>query len=185
MTLRRELIIIVCSIVSFVCLTKAGFLTIQRFLIVPSSYSLQAQAKSNDNRMTLPDNHVPVKIVIPSHQIELPIVPSSLLNGDWQVTDKGVSLLSNDPSKASQQGFIMYGHNWPALLGRLQKAQIGEAIILSYENDAPETYKIESVFKVSPNQLDVLQLAKPNTLLLYTCTGFLDNQRLVVLATKS
>jgi len=186
MSLQRELLIIACAIISFACLTKAGFLTIERFLIVPSTQPLIAQAKTVDNLDAAEtSSHLPSKIVIPSHQIELPIVPSSLLNGDWQVTDKGVSLLNANPQTATDEGLIMYGHNWPSLLGRLQKAHIGEAIIIAYPNDRPTIYTIESIFKVAPDQLNVLDLAKPNTLLLYTCTGFLDNQRLVVLATKN
>lgn|GEM_PF-2241149 len=122
----------------------------------------------------------PIQLQIPNHQIDLPVIPSSIINGEWQVTTKGVSLLSSNID-STNRGLILFGHDWPILLGQMRQAKIGETFFLEYRDGSQEKYLITSVFSVTPNQLDVLDLAKQHTVLIYTCSGFMDNTRFVVL----
>ncbi|HZZ98688.1 MAG TPA: sortase [Candidatus Saccharimonadia bacterium] len=184
MTLRRELITITCIFLSVVFAFKAGFLTIQHFLVVPSEFSVHALEEQQyaDASITHPRAQLPSRLILPDERIDLPIFQSAILNGEWQLSTKGVSILSTTTHATRQEGYILYGHNWPVLLGNVSKAKIGEPLLLEYPDGSSEQYKIESVFRVSPKSVDVLDLAKSQTVLLYTCTGFLDTERLVVLA---
>jgi sortase (surface protein transpeptidase) len=64
----------------------------------------------------------------------------------------------------------------------MRKVKVGEQLSLNYPDGESKKYVVTSVFRVDADQLSILDLAKPDTLVLYTCVGFLDSQRLVVLA---
>ncbi len=185
MSLQRQLLTILFSLLSAFFLFKAGFLTIQHFVIVTNATPFYAYAKTDSQNVkteaSASSEVIPNRLIISDHQINLPISKSSVENGEWQVSTQGVSLMS--PANPSiEQGFVLFGHDWPVLLGRIRQAKIGQQIELQYNNGKQETYRIESIFSISPTQLDILKLAKPKTILIYTCSGFLDSKRFVVLA---
>ncbi len=153
-------------------------------MILPSTQPLYAYADSNSAKKTETaiQTDTPATLDIPDHQIHLAIVPSSIVNGEWQVTTQGVSMLTPSPSDPVKKGPILFGHDWPVLLGRMRQAVIGQKITLTYGDGKVKTYLITSIFKVAPNHVDILSMAKPDTLLIYTCDGVLDSQRFVVLA---
>jgi hypothetical protein len=176
MSLERQLLIIFMCFLSFLTVTQATFMTLQRVLIRPSQHPALVK-----NRV-LTDLNQPVAVTIPHKPESLHVVPSLIQNGEWSVSDQGVSLLKNPAG--GPQGHILYGHNWNSVLGQLQQAQIGEEISLTYQNGTEEVFVINSIFTVSSDRLDVLELAQPQKLLMYTCAGFLDTKRLVVLASR-
>lgn len=175
MSLQRQLLVILLALISGVSLIRAGFLTVQRFLTKPSYHPLLAEIQQ---KPTLPS-----ALKLPHQPATLPIIPTTVLNGVWSLSGDGVSLLEEN-SGQNDTGYIMYGHNWQSLLGSLNQTQIGETITLTYPTGKTETYIVHSKFSVPANRLDVLGLANAQTLLIYTCSGFLDTQRLVVLAQR-
>lgn len=182
MTLERQLISMICFLTAVVCFLSGTFLTIRRFLIIPSQHPALAYSENAVLDNSTQTVSVPLSISLPS-QKTLSIFPTRLHNNDWQVTAQGVSLLVPSEGLQPDQGLIMYGHNWPSILAELHDSNFGDQLTVAYGNHS-ETYTISSSFTVTPERLDILQLAKPNTLLIYTCTGFLDRERLVVLADK-
>lgn len=175
MSLQRQLLTILFFFLSGFFLFKAGFLTIQHFVVVPSSQPLYAYAQEN---VTSP---LPSQLIIPDRHINLPILPSTQLNGEWQVTTQGVSLITPE-QRGDTHGYVIYGHDWPVLLGKMRQASIGQHVTLKYGNGQEQTYKITSIFKVAPTHSEILKMAKEDTLVIYTCDGFMDSQRLVVIA---
>lgn len=124
---------------------------------------------------------LPVRLVIPDLRIDVPIVPGRFINREWQLSDQAVSLLS-DPTWPSGHGYVFYGHNWNSLFGNLHQAVPGQKLTLIYNDGTIQHYLIDSSFTVSPEQLEVLNYATADHVLLYTCSGWLDLQRLVVIA---
>jgi len=179
MSPTRRNLIAVCLLFSFASLAFSGFLLLRRFAIVPFDARFMPQAQAE----VLPRETLPTQLVLPDQRIDLPIIPAQIQNQEWQLSNHGISLLQTS-LPASSSGLIMYGHNWRSLLSGLNNVKIGEKINLIYPDGNVAQYTIQSILVVEPNRLDVLNLATPNTLLLYTCTGFLDSERLVVLATK-
>jgi hypothetical protein len=175
--LRRNLIA-VCLLVSFASAAAAGFFLLRRYSGIPLDPHLVPPAQAEEMNQILP-----VQLVIPDQRIDVSITPAQLHNREWQLSNHGVSLLQHGAPR-KDAGLIIYGHNWRSLLGNLQQAKIGGKINLIYGDGNVEQYTVQSMLTVSPDRLDVLDLAKPDTLLIYTCTGFLDGQRLVVLAHK-
>lgn len=179
MSLIRRNLIAVCLLISFGSLTFSGFLLLRRFSASPIDAHLTPQVQAEAEKETLP-----IQFVMPDQRIDLTVIPAQIQNQEWQLSNQGVSLLQTSIPSNESNGLIMYGHNWRSLLGNLHKAKIGQKINLIYADGNVAQYTIQSMVTVSPSRLDVLNLAKADTLLVYTCTGFLDSERLVVLAHK-
>jgi len=77
---------------------------------------------------------------------------------------------------------IFYGHNWTSLLGNLVNAKPGQEISIAFGSGEIERFKISYVQVVKPSQTDILNQTNDRRITLYTCTGFLDSKRLVVVA---
>ena len=77
---------------------------------------------------------------------------------------------------------ILYGHNWNSLLGDLENAKPGYTVEIIYKNSVKRYFRISYIAIVNPNQIHVLNQTNDARLTIYTCTGFLDQKRLVVTA---
>ncbi len=174
MSAQRSLLLSTFSLLSVTSLLITGFLLVQRFVILPAPFVPTVAAAQ------MPTGS-PTQISIPSQHIQLSLFPAIVVDNHWPTTTQGVSLEVN-PSQDKNNSYIMYGHNWPSLLGNLHKVEVGDVLLLHYEEGQEKQFRIEKMLIIAPTQLEVLQEAKENTVLLYTCTGFLDRLRLVVVA---
>lgn len=123
----------------------------------------------------------PTRIEISALSLSLPIYPSAIVDGKWQTTSQGVSYLSSSSLPGEVGNTIMYGHNWPNLLGGLGKVKPGDTIDI-YLGDKQLTYRVEYVATVSSADSVIKEDSTDARLTLYTCTGWLDSKRLVVSA---
>lgn len=179
MGLLRQLLTVLCGTLCVLCFLATTFLTARRFLIIPGTHPLLTQTAT-----TSPSQVIAESLLLPTNDQPLPLVLTTALNNDWQVSSQGVSWLQLG-DRAQQRGKILYGHNWPNLLGKLAQTEIGQTIQVRYSDHTQEAYEIQSQFTVSASRLDVLELAKdPDILLIYTCSGWLDRERLVVIARR-
>ncbi|MFZ1549755.1 MAG: sortase [Microgenomates group bacterium] len=127
--------------------------------------------------------YLPRIIRIPSLHKTLPIIPATINDGKWTLTDKGISYLTSSKIPGEEGNGIMYGHNWESLLGGLEKIKPGSKIEIEYTNGMKRTFIVQVTANVSPDQTNVLKQSHDKRLTLYTCSGFLDTQRFVVVAT--
>lgn len=127
----------------------------------------------------------PVSIEIPAVSIKTAIIPSNLNNKQWETTKDGVSYLLSSPIPGTTGNSILYGHNWPTILGKLEQVKTGQTITITNSNGVRNTFLVESIAIVTPDQIHVLAASNDVRITLYTCTGFLDSKRLVVTAVSS
>ena len=139
-------------------------------------------SRTNNQKVINNDKNQPKGIIIKDLQISLPLIPSKFENGIWESTNKGVSYLLSSPIPGEKGNSILYGHNWPNLLGNLTKAKKGQIISIKFENGRQTDFFIENIIVVAPDQTQILSPSANPKLTLYTCTGFLDNKRFVVTA---
>lgn len=125
---------------------------------------------------------MPKAILIPSIKSALPIIPSIVTNGHWGTTDKGVSYLTSSPIPGEAGNSIMYGHNWTSILGHLSLVKPGDMVIVLMSDGKKKEFKVEYTATVSPNQTYIIDTTKDARLTIYTCIGFLDSKRFVVVA---
>jgi len=128
--------------------------------------------------------NVPVSISIPALGISLPVYPATIEKGKWQDTKNGVSYLTSSAVPGEAGNTILYGHNWPALLGNLRKIKPGDKILVTLFEKKMQVYTVKYITVVTPDQTHILDATLDKRLTLYTCTGFLDSKRFVVTATK-
>ena len=144
------------KLLSLLAFLAAGFLIWQRYQPLP----LPSVALAKEG---------PTTISIPSLNITLPVLSEPL-------TPKGVTF------EPHGNNLVFYGHNWPNILGRLKEVKPGQTINLTYSANLTKTFVIDTVKIVGPNDTSILQAKDNEVLTIYTCTGFLDTKRLVVVA---
>lgn len=124
----------------------------------------------------------PTYLVIEELNIRLPIYPATIRQGKWEATTKGVSYLSKSAIPGEVGNAVLYGHNWKNLLGNLKKAKPNQEIEIVFADGSKRNFKIEHTQTVTPNQTSILAPTTDSRITLYTCTGFLDSKRYVVIA---
>jgi len=143
-----------------------------------------AFAKSDISLATSVENKtfLPKHIHIPSINIDLPIYISEIKNNEWEVTDKGVSYLKTSVIPGEIGNSILYGHNWSNLLGNLTKIKTGEVIEITFEDNTKKEFIVNLIQEVKPDDVSILNSTNDKRITIYTCTGFLDTKRFVVVA---
>lgn len=139
----------------------------------------QIEKTSLDNKTTIVQ---PTRVIIKDLAIDLPIYPAKIEDDIWETTYEGASYLVTSPIPGETGNSILYGHNWTSLFGNLIHAKPGEMIEIVYRDGSKKKFIIDSTQIVSPTQSDILAKSNDKRITLYTCTGFLDSKRFVVVA---
>lgn len=124
----------------------------------------------------------PITVIIRELNIQLPVYPTSLENEDWLTTSKGISYLVDSAIPGEKGNSIFYGHNWPNLLGALAQAEKGQEIKVLLANGESRRFVITKINLITPDQTHILSSTSEPLLTIYTCTGFLDQKRLMITA---
>lgn len=117
------------------------------------------------------------RISIPSLNIDLPVEEREILDDkNWPLNSEGLIKVKDKN--------IYYGHNWPRILGKLQDIKINDEIYLS-DTEYKNTYQVLYIEEVSPDNSEIFNLlSNSDMVMIYTCSGFLDLKRFVVIAKK-
>lgn len=125
---------------------------------------------------------VPTRITIKALNIDAPIKSVTKEGNKWPVIDNGVSYLANSPIPGNEGNSVLYAHNWKNLFGNLVQTKPGEEVIITFTDGSKKTFVITGTSIVSPNDSSILAPSKDKRITLYTCHGFLDKDRFVVVA---
>lgn len=136
-----------------------------------------ATAKTEDKQST------PKQIMIDDLNIELPLIRAKVEGDKWETTHNGASYLSSSPIPGNTGNSIVYGHNWTRLFGNLVYAKPGQAIKIAFDDGSVRRFVIKETSTVLPTASNILDSSTDKRITLYTCTGFLDSKRFVVVAT--
>ncbi len=166
-------------LVGFISLIIFGYLMFQRYN--PQNLAFDV-SDVNATQKKDASSLMPIGIKIDSLNLSLSIIPAEMKNNQWEATSKGVSYLSSSVIPGEKGNSILYGHNWPNLLGNLKKIKPGDKISIIYNDNSKSDFEVEIISRVSPSEGSILENSNDNRITLYTCDGFLDSQRLVVVA---
>lgn len=161
------------------CLFLAAFLIWQRN--TPRRLSFRVDSL-HTQQTSVVSSKIPRTLIIKDLGIELPVIGAKLENGRWEATGDGVSYLVSSAVPGEVGNSILYGHNWPNLLGKLPKAKPGQDIYVVFDDGTTKRFVIEYTSVVTPDQTHILGPSRDARLTIYTCTGFLDTKRFVVTA---
>jgi len=128
------------------------------------------------------EGDLPEKVLISKIKLDLLVSPVKVVDNQWIISEKGVSYLLGSGIPGREGNVVIYGHNKSHLFGPIRWLEIGEEIKLISQRGDEYIYSIVETKIVSPETVEVLAPTKDAILTLYTCTGFLDRERFVVIA---
>lgn len=157
-------------------LLAAGYLTWQRY--TPTRLAFDAMVLPAAQASQL----VPTSLEIEDLALALPIESRQMSGKQWPVSDRGVVYLSNTPAPGEAGNSIIYGHNWPNILGRLTRIKPGSVISIGFSDGQRRQFVVKYTQEVTPDHTHILAPTDDSRITLYTCTGFFDQKRFVVTA---
>ena len=126
----------------------------------------------------------PAKLYIPKLTKILYISNGQVVGDRWAISETGVSYLITSTLPGQIGNSVIYGHNRKDILGDLPEVQNGDAIYVVLDNGDFTKYQIFETKVIEPSQVEILSQSTDSRLTIYTCSGFLDQARFVVIAKK-
>jgi len=141
-----------------------------------------ARSQVSINELQHPNNvPYPVQITVPG-KIQSAIETMPLVNNKWGVSNTKTAFLQQSARPGENGNIIVYGHNRASILGNLNQVHVNDVITVTTSDGSLHSYKVIKRAVTSPTQVELLQPTTMEVLTVYTCTGFLDSQRLIVQA---
>jgi len=116
--------------------------------------------------------------------VNIKIKESNIQNGVWQIFSDAASHLESSARIGEGGNIIIYGHNKNEVLGPIRWAKEGEKIELVDATGKEYYYEVVKVEIVDPSNLTYILPTNEETLTVYTCIGFMDSERLILVAKK-
>jgi LPXTG-site transpeptidase (sortase) family protein len=122
----------------------------------------------------------PVRLIIPFIDVDLPIYSVTVNVNEWPTTTRGVLYVSGSAIPGQTGNAIFYGHNFQSIFGNLPKIKTGMKINVIMNNGLIHTFTVSYTQIVRPNQIEILSQTSDKRITLYTCIGWFDEKRFVV-----
>lgn len=144
---------------------------------------VDAAAFEKSNTSEINDTKVPIRIIIPKISIDLPVKTAKIIAGYWQVFEDTAAWgeESGYPGKPGNQ--VIFAHAKKGLFLPLRNIAVGDKVYVITDSDW-YTYEVKEINSVYPNQKEVVAPTTDETLTIYTCSGFEDSKRLIVIAKR-
>jgi LPXTG-site transpeptidase (sortase) family protein len=123
-------------------------------------------------------NTFPTTITFDEHMYS--IEKGTFKYGLWPLSDSNPTYLETSGSPGHPGNIIIYGHNTSKIFHSLHSLKEGSVVKITDNKNLIYSYQIDSVKKVFPQEVDILQQGSEERLTLFTCTGLFDSMRLVV-----
>lgn len=124
----------------------------------------------------------PVRLIITSVKIDLPVTEGSIVDGVWQTTQNGVTHLSISANPGENGNIVIYGHNLRVIFGPLPYVSVGATVKVVTKDETEYFYKVFSKKTVKADDISIAFATPSEVLTLYTCDGPLDSTRFVLQA---
>lgn len=154
-----------------------AFASLKYFVNTPAQKPQQQVAVSQDLRISKPS-----RLYVPKISKTLDVFDGQVVENRWSIASSGVSYLTSSAVPGAQGNSVLYGHNTRDILGNLPAVKNGDAIYVVMDNADIYKYEVSETKEVKPNQVEILNQTEDSTLTIYTCSGFLDTARFVVVS---
>ncbi len=124
----------------------------------------------------------PVRIEIPKTKTNLSIEQGSIVDEVWSISERGATHLITSSTPGNNNTTVIYAHNKNDLFGPIRWLNIGDEIIITSSDNQTFRYVIVETITTNPNAVEYVLPQSEETLTLYTCTGFADTDRYIVIA---
>lgn len=154
-----------------------GFLVIKIYFSSPLSFSQKPQFEIESS-----EEQYPARIIVPSLKIDLPVFPAKAEGEKWEIFEDAASYLLGSGIPGKQGNVVIYSHNKRHLFGTLLGIKKETEIKIENKKGESFSYEVFETRVVSPAQIEILLPTEESILTLYTCTGFTDSKRFIVIA---
>lgn len=127
----------------------------------------------------------PTKVYIPRLSRVLYVSDGYVAGDRWAISETGVSYLTTSAVPGETGNAVIYGHNTQAILGGLWRVQDGDIIYVVLKSGDFVKYQVFERKEIEPTQVEILNQTSDSRLTIYTCSGFLDTARFVIVAKKA
>lgn len=110
------------------------------------------------------------------------IQPGTESASGWTLDRRSAFHVEQSAFPGERGNSIIYGHNTENIFGLLKQVKVGDIIKLNLLNNTTVDYQVFDVVTVSPTENSYLYPTGREQLTVYTCTGLLDKDRLIVRA---
>lgn len=114
--------------------------------------------------------------------LDIDIEPAVYNDDRWTISSDKASYLLNSSLPGSDGNIIIYGHNKRKILGNIRAYKTGETVTLSLDNGTQKDYIVTELHEENPSNTVYLEPTDHEVLTMYTCSGFMDSKRFVVIA---
>ena len=129
------------------------------------------------------EDSIPRRIIIPDLSIDVAVKSSKIINGYWEVYPDTAAWGEGSGLPGSSGNQIIFAHAREGLFLPLQSIKVGDRVYVLSQKDW-FTYEVKEIKEVFPNQVEVIAPTPDETLTLYTCSGYKDQKRLVVISKR-
>ena len=139
------------------------------------------------NLSKIPDKPVdkPIRIVIPSVDINLNIIESEIQDNTWTLSDDSASYgLGSSYLDEPYGNTVIFAHARKSLFLNLKDLDIGDQIIV-YGSNGTYEYEVDKIEKVLPEDIESIISRGGTNLTLFTCEGIGDEYRLLIKAKRN
>lgn len=123
----------------------------------------------------------PVRIVIPSSDIDISVTQSEIKDGYWETSENTASYGLGSAYPGQVGNSVIFAHARQGLFYNLKELEKSDLIYV-LTSKRWYGYKVSDIKTVFPDQVEVISPTKEERLTLYTCSGFADKKRLIVVA---
>jgi LPXTG-site transpeptidase (sortase) family protein len=127
-------------------------------------------------------NPPPKSIRLPRFKITLDIALARITDGVWSIDEQRANYLVTSASPGNEGNIVIYGHNSNEVFGPLRWTDVGDEIVVTNSDEVEFKYIVAQIEEVSPDEINWLNPKDTETLTLYTCAGFLNTKRHLVIA---
>lgn len=126
---------------------------------------------------------LPRRIIIPSYSIDLPVKPAPIVGDTWELSEDTASFGFGSTPLGKAGNTVIFAHAKRNLFGPLRNIKRGDKVYV-LTSDKWFAYEVKEIKTVLPSQVEVIAPTPDETLTLYTCSGFADQKRLIVVAKR-
>jgi LPXTG-site transpeptidase (sortase) family protein len=126
-------------------------------------------------------NEPPVRIIIPEINIDIKVVEAEVVDGYWETATDSASFGLGSAYPKDSGNTVIFAHAREGLFLNLINIKKGmKAYVLT--NTDWFNFEVKEIKTVLPHQTEVVAPTNDKTLTLYTCSGFNDAYRKVIVA---
>lgn len=126
---------------------------------------------------------IPVSIKIADSDVNVTIKETDISDGVWEIAEGSANYLKTSARPGGGGNVIIYGHNKDEIFGNIiDRSKVGQVIEIGTNGGGTHLYKIEAVEKVKPDYIETVLPTDYEVLTVYTCSGILNSERVVLKA---